>query len=167
MKKIGDTKVGKFLKSKGLNTVLETVGAFVPGVKVFDMIKDAVIGEDSTVQLTPEERQQFLEALNMDLLNYSKEVEDRTDARRRETDQFKAGRKIDFMMIATGLTGLSLFIYIAYVIVYERVSGENQPLFHHFIGIIEGAVISMFAYYYGSSKGSKEKNEIIKNLGGK
>jgi hypothetical protein len=165
MKPVSETKVGKFLKSKGFNDVLDIAGGFVPGIKVFDMIKDAVLGENAEVKLTAEEKAQFLEMLNIELLEFGKEVEDRMDARNRETEQLKAGKKIDWMMVTTGLTGLGLLMYIAYVIVYVNIPTDKLNIFHHFIGLIEGIVVSIFTYYFGSSKGSRDKTTLLKKAG--
>ena len=55
------------------------------------------------------------------------------------------------MMLATGITGLSAFIFIIYAVVYEPTVMDND-LFVHLMGMIEGVVISnIFAYYYGTS----------------
>ena len=81
---------------------------------------------------------------------YALEVADRDSARKREVEIAKTNKQ-DWMMLATGLTGLFSFIFTIYAVVYVPSVREND-LFVHLMGMIEGVVISnIFAYYYGTS----------------
>lgn len=88
------------------------------------------------------------------------EVKDRDSARNREIEIAKIGKK-DFMQPLTGLIGLGAFIYIIYAVI--NIPGiKDNHLAIHIIGLVEGVVLSIFYYYYGTSKGSKDKDDIIK-----
>lgn len=91
---------------------------------------------------------------------YSIEVEDRKSARSREVEMAKAGRS-DWMMNLVGIIGLISFMWMIYGIMYIPTLEDNK-LFIHLMGIIEGTVmVSLFAYYYGSSKGSADKTKLL------
>ena len=86
---------------------------------------------------------------------YALEVADRDSARKREVEIAKTNKQ-DWMMLATGLTGLSSFIFTIYAVVYIPSVLEND-LFVHLMGMIEGVVISnIFAYYYGTSSENRK-----------
>lgn len=91
---------------------------------------------------------------------YELEIADRDSARNREIEIVKAG-KFDFMFLATGVSGLASFLFVVYAVVYIPKVVDN-PLFIHLMGMIEGVVIgNIFAYYYGTSKSSSDKNKFI------
>lgn len=93
---------------------------------------------------------------------YEAEVKDRDSARQREAAIAKSG-KMDFMMILTGLVGLAAFGFMLYVLAYLEIPEQNRDLFIHAVGIVEGVVISIFAYYFGTSKSSNDKTKILSN----
>ena len=139
-KKFKDTKVGQFLLKK----VPGIVGDVLPDKGVLGIVKNLI---DNDPEITPEEKAQLHEEL---VKMYELEVADRDSARKREVEVKKTGDS-DFMMLATGLSGLASFIFIIYAVVYEPDVLEND-LFVHLMGMVEGVVISnIFAYYYGTS----------------
>ncbi len=87
-------------------------------------------------------------------------VRDRESARNREIEVRKTG-KFDFLYHLTGIIGLGVFVFLVYVIVFVEIPSENSKIFYHLLGIVEGVVLSIFAYFFGSSKGSKEKDKIL------
>lgn len=142
-KKFRDTKVGKFL-GKVAPGILGVAGDLLPDAGVLGMVKNLIEKDDS---ISPEDKQAALDQVKS---MYELEVKDRDSARNREIEVKKTGSK-DFMMLATGLSGLASFIFIIYAVVYEPTVLEND-LFVHLMGMIEGVVISnIFAYYYGTS----------------
>jgi hypothetical protein len=86
---------------------------------------------------------------------------DMQNARNREIELAKVG-KVDWMQTAVGLIGMIMLAFNLYVLVFIEVPKDNKVLFIHFMGIIEGIAISIFSYYYGSSKGSKDKTDLMK-----
>lgn len=86
---------------------------------------------------------------------YKQEVEDRKSARLREVALAQVG-KFDFMMILSGLVGLSCFGLIVYAVLFTAL--PENALVHQLIGMVEGVAVSIMSYYYGSSKGSKDKD---------
>jgi len=155
-----DTAVGKFLQSKGFNSVLNVAGAAIPGVKILQDVKNAVMGSQEFKDLTPEEREQFLRLYDLEVQELDKRLADVQNARFREIEIKKLG-KSDWFMNTAGIIALAAFIFIIYVLVFRNIPEANKTLFTHLIGIIEGVVISIYAYYWGSSKGSRDKTQKL------
>lgn len=152
-KKFKDTKVGKFLQEK-LPNVLDAVDDIFPPAKILT----ALVGE----QLPPEQK------LELDKLLLEYEQTERKDyladiqsARSREVEFTKNLGHVDWFMYFVGLIGLVAFSFILYVLVYVTIPESNRDLFIHAIGMVEGVAISIFSYFYGSSKGSADKTKIL------
>jgi len=132
-----ETKVGKFLS--GASQALPESG-------ILGVVRGLLDSDDT---LTPEEKimaeKRFMEA-------YRIEVQDRDSARKREVG--KGG--FDFMMNLTGLVGLAAFGFIIYSIAYLEIPEKNKEVWIHLIGIVEGIILSIFGYYFGSAM---KKNE--------
>jgi hypothetical protein len=143
MKKIKDTKIGKFLSEKAPQ-ILAVVGDVLPEQGTLGIVKN-LISKDP--DLTSEDKEQ----LHQQLVEFYKlEVEDRDSARKREVEITKAGGN-DWMMNVTGVIGLTCFVFIVYSVVYIPTVLDNE-LFIHLMGMVEGVVIgNIFAFYYGTS----------------
>lgn len=142
MKKFKDTKLGKFIKLKAPK-VLEVAGDLLPDEGLLGVVKNLI---DNEPDLSPEEKQQIHERL-VDF--YKLEVEDRNSARQREIEMIKAGSG-DWMMNATGVIGLGSFLLLLIAIVFMDVPESNKELMIHTTGIVEGIVLSIVGYYFGS-----------------
>lgn len=142
MKKFKDTKLGKFIKLKAPK-VLEVAGDLLPDEGFLGVVKNLI---DKEPDLSPEEKQQIHERL-VDF--YKLEVEDRNSARQREIEMVKAGSD-DWMMNATGVIGLGSFLLLLIAIVFMDVPESNKELMIHTTGIVEGIVLSIVGYYFGS-----------------
>lgn len=93
---------------------------------------------------------------------YELEIADRDSARNREVELAKTG-KTDWLMYATGCAGLGSFCIIVYAVVFGEV--KESAMMHQMIGLIEGVALTIFAYYFGTSKSSKDKDEKIQRNG--
>ena len=142
MKKFKDTKLGKFIKLKAPK-VLEVAGDLLPDEGLLGVVKNLI---DNEPDLSPEEKQQIHKRL-VDF--YKLEVEDRNSARQREIEMVKAGSG-DWMMNATGVIGLGSFLLLLIAIVFMDVPESNKELMIHTTGIVEGIVLSIVGYYFGS-----------------
>ena len=142
MKKIKDSKIGKFLAEK-VPHVLDLVGDVLPEQGTLGIVKN-IISKDP--DLTPEEKQEIHNRL---VEFYKLEVEDRDSARQREVEMIKAGSD-DWMMNFTGVVGLGGFVLLLIAIVFIEVPVHNKELMIHTTGIVEGIVLSIVGYYFGS-----------------
>ena len=152
--KLRDLKIGQWLKEKAPD-ILDVLDDYLPPVKVLT----ALVSD--RVDLPQEDRLAFKKLLlDYEAELYRMEVLDRQSARRREVAVSKAGR-MDLMFYLTGIVCLSAFALIVYAIVYMRIPEDNQELFIHLVGLVEGAVLTIIAYYYGTSKSSKDKTKML------
>lgn len=142
MNKLKDTKIGKFLAEK-VPHVLDLVGDVLPEQGTLGIVKN-LISKDP--DLTPEEKQEIHNRL---VEFYKLEVEDRDSARQREVEMVKAGSD-DWMMNFTGVVGLGGFVLLLVAIVFIEVPVHNKELMIHTTGIVEGIVLSIVGYYFGS-----------------
>lgn len=86
------------------------------------------------------------------------EVQDRTSARTRETEFVKATGHIDYLQWVLAIAAVILFGYSIYAVVTGIISKNYENLFHNILGIIEGIIMSIYNYYFGSSAGSRVKD---------
>ncbi|HKR04423.1 MAG TPA: hypothetical protein VJY62_07280 [Bacteroidia bacterium] len=160
MKPLKDTKLGKLLASKGLNTVLDTVGTFIPGVKILDNLKDSVLGNNT---IPEQDKTAIIEEIKVMKELLELQMQDTANARAREIEIAKTGKQ-DYMMVITGCIGLATFIFMVIVIAFFEIPPKNERLFDLLLGGVIGTTGSIFAYYFGSSKGSKDKTDILKEV---
>ena len=164
-----DTTAGKLVKKAdemflgGIATTLIEKGVNPSSVVETAMTaieKHAEGGDIEAVHLSEEFRKHEL-TIQRDL--YELEVQNIQGARNREIDLVKLG-KFDFMFYLSGVTGLAAFGFMIYVLVFVDLKPGNKELFVHLLGMIEGVALSIFAYYFGSSKGSQEKQKTIDKM---
>ena len=148
MKKLKETKLGQTLK-KVAPQVLDLVGSILPDQGALGIVKN-LIDKDETID--PATKQMLHDQL---VETYKLEVEDRDSARKREVEILKTG-SADWMMNATGIIGLGSFIFLIYAIVFITVPEHNSELMIHTTGIVEGIVLSIVGYYFGSIAKNKE-----------
>ena len=76
----------------------------------------------------------------------------------------RANRKdSDWMFNVVVAFGLFIIAFIIYAITYVTIPSDNRDLFIHLVGIVEGAVfLKIFTFFLGSSKGSRDKNNIFR-----
>jgi len=151
MKKLKDSKLCQFLAEKVPNAV-EFIGDALPDKGLLGIAKNMIDG--STLSL--EDKLEAYKLLNeeMALVNA-----DRADARNREVELAKTGRT-DWMMYLAGCVAMGTFILMVIAVIFVADTREN-PLFHQLMGIIEGVALTVFAYYFGTSKSSVDKTKLL------
>lgn len=150
-KKFRDTGLGKFLSEK-VPGVLDVVDDFFPPAKILT----ALVGKN----LPPEDQIEFEKLLKEhEREMYALEVEDRGSARNREIEMAKTGKQ-DHLMYAAGYTALGTFIAMVYAVIFKPAGIEHSSLFHQLMGIIEGIALTVFGYYFGTSKRAEEKKKV-------
>lgn len=141
-KKFRDTKVGGFLADNAPN-ILEGVGDLVPGGGLLDVVADMIRGSSMTDEQKAEAERLLQET-------YKLEVDDRSSARQRQVDMAEADNE-DLMFNVAGFVGLACFLFLAISVVFVDIPSDNKEVWIHMIGIIEGVVVSIFAYFFGSA----------------
>lgn len=147
-KKFKETKLGKLVGNIAPN-ILGVAGDLLPDAGVLGIVKN-LVSKDKNI--SPKDK----EIIHNQIKElYELEVADRDSARKREVEIAKTG-KTDYMHITTGLIGLGCFCFMIYAIVYLQIPESNKEVWINLIGIVQGIVLSIFGFYYGSAvKGNK------------
>jgi hypothetical protein len=150
-KKFKETALGKFITDK-VPGVLDVVDDYFPPAKILT----ALVGKN----LPPEDQIEFDKLIrDHEREMYALEIEDRDSARSREVELAKTGRN-DHLMYAAGYTALGTFIAMVYAVIWKPSGVEHSPIFHQLMGIIEGVALTVFGYYFGTSKRAEEKRKV-------
>lgn len=67
-----------------------------------------------------------------------------------------------FQYILGGLIVLGFFVLLI-ALVYSGVPEINKDLLNLVVGALIGSFATVVGYFYGSSKGSSDKNELLKH----
>lgn len=70
--------------------------------------------------------------------------------------------RVDIMQFLVGVCVMGIFIMLVWALLYKNIPADNRDMVNHAIGLVEGAVIMVVGYYYGSSKGSAMKDKALK-----
>jgi len=172
-KKFKETKLGQFAKKVATQLpsiagdIIDVATSPNPIGATLGIIKDKIQGvADSPSGIDSTKANSLLIEFEKNRMDFEAEmfeleVRDRESARNREISIANLG-KIDWMMYLVGLVGLGAFVYMIYAVV--NIAGfSNNKMGIHLLGMVEGVAISIFSYYYGSSKGSKDKGKQLEN----
>jgi len=166
-KKFKDTKLFQTIKKfapEVLDKATDIAATIYPPLGIVNSIVDK--GLDALkAKGDPESLKAILE-LKEERAEYTEEhieyerilAQDRASARRREINLAKLG-KVDFMLYLTGIVALGCFV----AVIITMLSGKlpESAIVHQLIGLLEGMVIAIVTYYFGSSKGSRDKDKKL------
>lgn len=100
-----------------------------------------------------------IEVLQADATHqFELEIQDKNSARTRETEFVKATGHIDWMHTVVGIAVMISFILTTYLLFTVELPVKSEHIVINLVGILEGAVITVVGYYYGSSAGSRIKD---------
>lgn len=83
------------------------------------------------------------------------EADDRASARARQI------AVKDWVPSALAVTIVVAFLALLLLMPSRQIPEANRSTFDILLGMLSGAVTSVFAYYFGSSRGSREKDAVI------
>jgi len=158
------SKAGSIIPDAAGITLKATVGgnpmgAVKDAVKALTGSKDPIAKELlSEIDLRMAEIE--LEFSKVELEETKAYLGDVQNARLRDIKLTMAGKKNWFQKII-GAFGIIIFSFCVYVLVYKEIPESNRELFVHLMGILEGIILSIYNYEFGSSKGSKDKTESL------
>jgi len=72
--------------------------------------------------------------------------------------------KVDLMAFCVGVTILSTFVIMVLALIYVPIPEGNRDSLTILIGIVSGGVGTIVGYYFGSSKGSQKKSDLIEKM---
>jgi len=92
---------------------------------------------------------------------------DKANARDREARVVESANaplinKIVTPALALGVTGLSFVLFA--VLIFVEVKPEAKDILIYILGVLSAAVTQILSYYFGSSIGSKDKDEQLKSV---
>lgn len=72
--------------------------------------------------------------------------------------------KVDIMAFCVGVTILGTFVVMVLALIYVPIPDGNRDSLTILIGIVSGGVGTIVGYYFGSSKGSQKKSDLIEKI---
>lgn len=79
-------------------------------------------------------------------------------AREREVNLAKATGRMDYMHAAIGTVIMLTFVAVTIFLLNRELPKGNEHTIINLVGMLEGAVIAVVGYYFGSSAGSRIKD---------
>jgi uncharacterized membrane protein len=68
---------------------------------------------------------------------------------------------VDLLQTFAALTVFSAFLFVVFALVSLPIPENNKEALIHVLGIIEGALIAIIGFYFGSSKSQKKIEDKI------
>ena len=157
--------IGDFIKSAfsgAGNGLLTGVSKIISDFKI-----DPAVAAQMNEQMKELVAKHESDMANIAEQQYEAQLKDVQNARDREvaianSDKAPLLTKLTLPILAIAVT-LGFFGLLAYMLKYD-VPQSNKSLLDIMLGSLGTAWISIVGYYFGSSKGSDDKNKIIDNL---
>lgn len=152
----------EFLKEKAPH-IAKAVAELLPNAGVLGFVKNLVQNDEAIKQ---EDKDLIFQEITKEQLERAKiELEDRKSAREREISITKSGA-FNWTQNILAIAALVSFITLCFYVLVER-TFENSESAGWTFGIVTFSgtlVTNVYGYYFGSSKGSQEKNNFIQTL---
>lgn len=156
--KNGKTRLGKFLSEKAPN-ILDVVGDFLPDSGALGIVKNLI---DSDNSLTASEKATAQDIIEAEIKQLELELRDIDSARNREIELAKTDAPILTKIIVPLLAiGWSVFAFTLYILLLTGAISNLESIQALVISSITNIVMLIIGYYFGSSKGSKDKQDHI------
>ena len=157
-KKFGQTTVGRLLKAS-VGLINPALGSLIQGNMSIEQVISSIKDSDAPINDKIRAQELILEA-------YESEVADRASARQREMAALATGSNdILFKTVGWGIT-LWFIGVVAGAIGLWQIPEESQRLFDMGFGAVVAAFTQVIGYYFGSSMGSKQKTNLMKDPNG-
>jgi len=162
-----DTLIG--LVKNAAPAVATALGGPMAG-KAVSMISE-MLGVDDNVDAVTKALQAdpnlALKLREIDLKELEVHAKDRDSARIREVELAKSENapyinKIVTPVLALGVMVLSFSLFAT--LIFVEVKPDAKDILIYILGVLSAAVMQVLTYYFGSSQGSKEKDDKIKGL---
>lgn len=131
------------------------------GEKIFDRVMpDENAAAEAKAKLLEAAQQGRLKELEL-------ELQDRSSARDRETkiatsESAPLLNKIVTPVLAMGTVGLSFLLFG--VLIFTEITDASKDILIYVLGAVNSASTMVLAYYFGSSVGSKEKTDELRQV---
>ena len=124
------------------------------------------------IELTPDPSPEALQNWNQAAQEHERELlamvyGDMANARQREADIASSEaaptlNKIVTPVLALGIIGLSFTLFA--VLIFVDVEANSKDILIYILGVLSAAVTQILSYYFGSSMGSKVKEDKLNQL---
>jgi len=155
------------LASAGLDLVKDFVEAGKD--KAAEVIKEKTgIDLTKTKKLTPQDIQKLKEFQEKNREFLIKQLElitkDKQNAREMRIETLTSDKTPLFSKIfpdvLAGVTVIATFV-LFYIFASGRISTEQKDIILYILGMLSGITATIYAFYFGSSKGSQEKTQLL------
>ncbi len=146
--------------SKGADAVVGSVGKAIDSIFTNDEERLAKQVEIEKVKndLTKEINRNMEAIMTDSTRQMELEIQDRSNARGREAEFVKSTGHMDWMMTIVGILVMACFIGTVWFVATQKMPEGSEHLLINAMGILEGMVMAVVGYYYGSSAGSRLKD---------
>jgi hypothetical protein len=165
MKPFRETRLFKFLSSKGLDTALNIGGMVVPGLNIVDGIKDMIVSGTAPVEITDSDKNEFFQAYNEYLKELDMILQDVANARNMYVAKNEMADRIARWVMIWNLPVIILLAGVLVACTYYFDSVILALVSATIGGLITSLTSerqALINFFYGSSKGSKDTNEFIR-----
>ncbi|MFH1096584.1 MAG: hypothetical protein V1749_03675 [Candidatus Desantisbacteria bacterium] len=146
------TAIGSPLSGMAVSVVLNALG-----VKKEDEIEEVIKDPEALVKLKQAEMDFKAKMKELDINIERIAKEDRDSARQREI----AVKDKTPSILAVGYT-IGYFAVLIYILGWgQNISGGVRDLINILLGALSAAQVNIIGYYFGSSHGSAQKNEML------
>lgn len=178
-KKFFETGFGKFVKKAG--SVLPEIaqvginmasGDFKDALKDIEDIGHILRGTaptDPEAQKLLQEFERFKLEFERDLtqMKFDHEVKmseiekQNTESAREMHKAYVASGRTDWVHLGVTILFMVFFGWAFYAVIYVQLPEEREFALHQILGMVEGIVLSIAGFYYGTSRSSRSKDEVI------
>jgi hypothetical protein len=139
-------------------------GAAVSAIAKKLGVEDTVEAVTKAIQSDPESA---LKLREIDLKELEMHNKDRDSARNREmaiavSEHAPTLNKIVTPVLALGVVALSFVLFT--ILIFVDVKDNAKDILIYILGVLSAAVTQILSYYFGSSQGSKDKEDKLKGL---
>lgn len=139
-------------------------GAAVSAIAKKLGVEDTVEAVTKAVQSDPDAA---LKLREIDIKEIELTNKDRDSARNRETaiatsKDAPTLNKIVTPLLALGVVALSFILFA--ILIFVEVKANAKDILIYILGVLSAAVTQILSYYFGSSQGSKDKDNELKGL---
>lgn len=175
-KPFSETKIGKFINEKVKPIAGDVIGIIgdVTGIEAIERVGDLINSrkeETAEMMALHMEFEKYklewqLEIQRLELEEFKTEIADKDSARNREISFMQAnGGKRDWLMGAAVMVALLMYIgAFAFLAFGPPIHNEKKDLFNMGVGQVFTFAGMAFSYYLGTTRSSRIKDNVIKDL---
>jgi hypothetical protein len=166
MKPFKETRLGKFLASKGLDFAMGIAGTAYPPIAAVNALKNLIMADSAPVKLTFDDQQEFIEAYHCYITELDMILKDVADARSMYEHKNEMADKIarwimlwNLPLMLLGIAALVVAALLLDSVVLALVSASIGSL----MATLGNERQQVTNFFLGSSVGSKEKGNAIQS----